>query len=366
MDAKSKRFLHDLLATSTPSGYEEPGQAVVAKFLGDFADDTRVDVHGNLHASRNANAPFRVMLCGHVDEIGLMIMHIDAKGFLYVAPVGGVHAPGLQCERVLVHTANGPVPGVIGAKPIHMMDAKERENSQSKIHEYWVDIGAKNKREAEKRVALGDVATIAAPVTEMGGRLVARGMDDRIGVFVVAEAMKLLAKTDLAVALHVVSTVQEEIGLRGARTSAFGIDPHIGIAVDVSFATDVPGANPKLVGEAKLGGGPILHRGAYSHNPAVHRLLQKAAKDAKIKTQMQPVANLGAGTDGNALQINRAGVAVGVVSIPNRYMHSPVEMVDLADVDNAAKLLARFVANLKGNEKLAPGVLPSAKAKPEG
>ena len=239
MDAKSRKFLFDLLATGTPSGYEEPGQAVVRKYLAPFADQVRTDVHGNLHAVKNPKAPFRVMFTGHVDEIGLMVMHIDEKGYLSVARVGGVYVPGLQGQRVVLHTAKGPVPGVIGVKPIHLMSAKERDAAVTEIDKIWIDIGAKDKAEAEKWVALGDVATIDVPPREMvGGRFVARGLDDRIGVFVVAEALRLLAKAKINVALHVVSTVQEEIGLRGARTSAFSVEPHIGVAVDVGFATD--------------------------------------------------------------------------------------------------------------------------------
>ncbi len=353
MDKAASEFLTTLLSTPTPSGYEQAGQAVVEKYLKPYAQDIRRDVHGNLHAVLNAKADFRVMLSGHCDEIGMMVMHIDDKGFVYVSAVGGVYVPLLQGERIVIHSAKGPVPGVIGVKPIHLMDAKERESAVFKIHELWVDIGAKDKAEAEEMVEPGDAATIDRGVLKLpNGRLVARGLDDRIGVYVVAEALRLTAKEKLNVAVHMVSSVQEEIGLRGATTAAYGIDPHIGIAVDVSFATDFPGCNPKLVGDASLGGGPILSRGP-NFNPVVYDRLVRAAKDCRIKTQIHPIQR-GSGTDANAMQLTRSGVAAGLVSVPCRYVHSAVETISTKDADNCAKLLARFLVNLKGSERLIP------------
>ena len=352
MDATALKFLKKLLSVPTPSGYEAPGQEIVAEYLKPYADAIRRDAHGNLHAVKNPDAARRVMFSGHVDEIGLMIMTINDKGFLYAAAIGGVHAPSLIGERIVVHTAKGPVRGVIGQKPIHHMEAKERESAAVKITDLHIDIGAKDKKDAESMVALGDVATIDKTWIEVAnGRIVARGLDDRAGVFAVAEALRLLAKDKIKVALHVVSSVQEEIGLRGATTAAFGIDPWCGVAVDVGFATDFPGAEAKLCGEATLGGGPILHRGA-NFNHALLKLLDQAAKDGKIATQMQPIPR-GSGTDANAIQLSRAGVPAGLVSVPTRYMHTPVEMISLDDLENCAKLLARFVKNLTGRESFA-------------
>jgi endoglucanase len=353
MDKTAKQFLSDLLHSPTPSGYEQPGQAVVEKYVKPFADEVKKDVHGNLHAVLNPKANMRVMLAGHCDEIGLMVMYIDDKGFLYISSVGGVYVPLLQGERIIIHTAKGPVPGVIGVKPIHLMDQKERDSAVTKMHDLWVDIGAKDKAEAEDMVELGDVATIDRGLLELpNDKIVARGLDDRIGVFVVAEALRLASKEKLNVAVHMVSTVQEEIGLRGAHTAAFGIDPQIGIAVDVGFATDFPNCNPKMVGEASLGGGPILHRGP-NFNPVVYDRLVSAGKDARIKIQNQPIQR-GSGTDANSIQLTRSGAAAGLISIPCRHMHSPAEMVSTKDVDNAAKLLAKFLVRLKGTERLIP------------
>lgn len=353
MDKAANEFLEKLLGTPSPSGSEEEAQKVVANYVKPFADDVKRDVHGNLHAVVNPKANMRVMLSGHVDEIGLMIMHIDDKGFLYVSTVGGIYVPLLQGERVVFQTAKGPVRGVVGVKPIHLMDAKERDAAVSKVQDLWIDIGAKDKAEAEDMVELGDVGVVDRGILRLpNDRMVCRGHDDRIGVFVVAEALRLVAKDRPKVAVHMVSSVQEEIGLRGAKTAAYGIDPHIGIAVDVGFATDFPNCNPKLCGEAALGGGPILSCGPNFNKPVYERLLA-AGKEARIKVQIQPISRA-SGTDANVIQVNGSGVAAGLISVPCRYMHSSAEMVNLKDVENSAKLLARFILRLKGTEKLVP------------
>ena len=352
MNDTALRFLQELMSKPTPSGYEQPGQKVVAAYMRRYADEVKTDTHGNVHGVLNPKGKRRVMLAGHCDEIGLMVMHIDEKGFLYMSAIGGVNVPLLQGERILIHGKQGPVPGVIGVKAIHLMTAEERKKSADKMEDLWVDIGAKNRKDAQKVVALGDVATINTGWIELRGDLVAaRGFDDRIGAFIIADVLRLLQSKKVSVAVHAVSTVQEELGLRGAHTAAFGIDPHVGLAVDVGFATDFPGMNPKQVGEAKLGGGPILHCGANFH-PRVLELLEAAAKRARVKTQMQPCPR-GTGTDANIIQLTRAGVPAGLVSIPNRYMHSPVEVVALRDVENAVKLIAEFILTLKPTEDFA-------------
>lgn len=353
MDKNAKATLQELLSMPTPSGYEQPGQAVLRDYMKKYAESVETDVHGNLHGVLNSNGKLRVMLAGHCDEIGLMIMHIDDKGYLYFASVGGVNLQLLQGQRVVIHASRGPVVGVIGVKPIHLMSAKEREGGIKHAHDLWIDIGARDRKDAEKLVEPGDVATIDAGWTELRNGLVAsRGFDDRIGAFIVADVLRLLKGKRLNVAVHAVSTVQEEIGLRGARTAAFGIDPHIGLAVDVGFATDFPGMNAKQVGEAKVGEGPILHRGP-NFNPCVYDLLKSAAKSSRIKVQQQPISR-GSGTDANAIQINRAGAAAGLISIPNRYMHSASEVLALRDVEATVKLIAAFIRKLKPSTNLIP------------
>lgn len=352
MNKRALTFLKTLMETPTPSGWEAGGQNVVAEYASDYADIVSTDVHGNVHAVLNPGADVRVMLAGHCDEIGLMVQHIDEQGYLTMSCIGGVNVPLLQGERILIHTPKGNVPGVIGVKPVHLMDSKERENATTKVHELWVDIGAKSRKDAEKVVTLGDVATIDAGWIELrNGLVAARGFDDRIGAFAVVDVLRRLKGTSLNVSLHVVSTVQEEVGLRGARTAAFTVDPHLGIAVDVGFATDYPNMNAKVVGPAKLGGGPILHRGPTYH-PRWLEVIQAAARTAKIETQMQPEAR-GTGTDAFALQLTRGGVASALISIPSRYMHSPVETIALKDAEQTSALIAATILSLDGVDPLA-------------
>ncbi len=349
MNKQALRFLKDLLATPTPTGSEEAGQKIVADYMRAYADHVETDVHGNVHGIVNPNGKYRVMLAGHCDEIGLMVQHIDDKGFLIMSVLGGMQESLLQAERIVIQGRKGPVPGVFGVKPIHLLRQDADKAKPPAIHDLWVDIGAKSRKDAEKHVCVGDVATIDAHWIELAnGRIACRGLDDRIGAFVVADTLRLLKGRKLNVAVHAVSTVQEEVGLRGAKTAAFGVDPAVGLAVDVTFATDYPDMNPKIVGESKLGDGPVLHCGP-THNKKALEGLRRAARKAKIKTQMQPEPR-GAGTDAFAMHMTRAGVAAGLVSVPCRNLHSAVETVALADAEQSVELLARFLADLSGNE----------------
>ena len=353
MNQTSLSFLKKLLSTPTPSGSEHEGQTVVAEYMEKYCDEVERDVHGNVHGVLNPGSGRRVMLSGHCDEIGLMVQYIDDKGYVYVSALGGINVPLLPAERVIFNGKKGPVAGVIGVKPIHLQTEKERKEGPNKIHELWVDIGARDRKDAERVLDLGDVGTINTGWIELRNGLVAcRGFDDRIGAFVIADVLRALKGKHLQVSLHAVSTVQEEVGLRGARTAAFKIDPHIGIAVDVGFGTDFPGMNEKIVGTASLGKGPVLHRGP-TYNKRLLDLLEKAARSRKIKTQMQPESR-GSGTDAFAMQLTRSGVASGLVSVPSRYMHSPVETIALSDARDTVKLLAEFVSSLSGRERLVP------------
>jgi len=351
MNREALSFLKALLATPTPSGFETEGQGRVAEYMGRYADIVKTDVHGNVHGIINPDGPVRVMLAGHCDEIGLMVQHIDDKGFLYVSALGGVNVPLLQGERILIQGRHGPVPGVVGVRPIHLMTQQEREKSVTKIHELWVDIGAKNRKDAEKAVALGDTAVINTGWNELRNGLVAcRAFDNRIGAFIVADVLRAIQGADLQVAVHAVSTVQEEVGLRGATTAAFGIDPHIGIAVDVGFATDFPEMDPKITGAASLNAGPVLHPGP-TYNPRLLTLIRETAAKAKLKTQLQPEPR-GANTDAYAMHMTRAGAAAALISVPCRYMHSPVETIALRDATDTVKLIAAVLKRLTGGEAL--------------
>lgn len=350
--AESQQFLETLLTTPSPTGFEERLQGVVEASMRPFADEIRRDVHGNLLAIKNPNAPFRIMLAGHCDQIALIVNYIDAEGFLYVLPLGGWDPMHLVGQRVVIETASGPVPGVLGKKPIHLLNEEERKKVP-KIHELWIDIGARTKEDAEQSVNIGDPVTLELEFRRLRNNLIASpAMDDKAGVWVVMEALKRLTHLAPEVGVAAVSTVAEEAGLRGARTSAYGFDPQIGIAVDVTFATDCPTIEKKQNGEVKLGGGPVLARGPAMNTKLVSGMVA-VARERAIPFQM--VADVKTmSTDTGAIQINRAGVATSLVSLPNRYMHSAVEVVSLDDLDNAAELIARYVESVTPSIELIP------------
>ena len=354
MDKARLDFLRRCMKTVCPSGFEEEFSLVWRQEADRFADRTWVDVHGNTFAVVNEGGGPRVMLAGHADEIGLMITYIDDNGYLSISGIGGWDTQVLPGQRVRIQGKDGPILGVIGRKPIHLLEAEERKKVV-KITSLWIDIGAKDKKEAASLVELGDPAVLDYGFAELRNNLVvARGFDDRIGAFVVLEAARLVAAMNPTVAVYAVATVQEEIGLRGARTSAFGIDPHVGIAVDVGFATDTPGMGEekKKVGDIAMGKGPIITRGP-NINPKLFRLLVATAKEQDIPYQIEGVSR-GTGTDANAIQLTRSGVATGLISIPNRYMHSPCEMVHLEDLENIAKLLAHTSAVIDSSTDFIP------------
>jgi len=353
MEKERQVFLEKLMAVWCPSGFEEEAQAVVRERLAGHCDEIRTDVHGNVLAGLNVKAPLRVMLAGHVDEIGLMVVHIDDSGYLFFQSIGGFDVNVLVGQRVRVHGAGGTVQGVIGRKPIHLLTEEERK-MPVKMEDLFIDIGARDGKDARQRVRVSDPVTLDAELKYLLNDLVAaRGFDDRIGAFVVAETMRELFARKPRVAVWSVATVQEEVGLRGARTSAYGLDPHVGLAVDVGFTSDYPGVEKKKAGECRMGQGPIIARGP-NINPVVFQGLERVAKARRIPHQFQAEPRA-TGTDANALQINRAGVAAGLVSVPNRYMHSPNEVVSLKDADNCIRLLTEYVLSLRPTDTFVPG-----------
>jgi endoglucanase len=346
MDDQSHAFLKQVLETPSPSGFEQPVQALVRRWAGDFADEVRTDAHGNVFAGRfppgkPADAP-RVMLAGHCGQIALMVQYIDGEGFLYVQPIGGWDMQILLGQYVSVWTKGGPVTGVVARRAIHLLTPEERK----KVPEFtdvWVDAGFKNKEEAEQAVRPGDPVTFALGYRDLRNGLAASpAMDDKVGLWVVMEAVRHLRGRTLQAAVYGVSTVAEEIGLRGAVTATYSVKPTVGLAVDVTHATDTPGNDKKTQGEIKCGGGPVVYRGP-NINPRVFDRLEAVANQHNIPVQVRG-APKATGTDANAMQVSRQGVAAGLIGIPNRYMHSPVEVVHLDDLANAAKLLAEFCA----------------------
>jgi len=352
IDSHALAFFKTVLETPSPSGYESPLQEVVRRFASGFADEVKTDVHGNVMAVRNPGGQRRVMLAGHCDQIALIVQYIDNEGFIYIQSIGGWDPQILVGQRTTVWTESGPIPGVIGRKPIHLLTEEERKQVP-KLKDLWVDVGSKNKEETEKLVKIGDPVTVELAYRELrNGRAVSSAMDDKCGLWVVMEALRRVDAKKLGWAVYAVSTVQEEVGLRGARTSAFGIDPEVGVAVDVTHATDCPTVEKKEEGDIALGKGPVIERGP-NMNPKVVRRLVKIAEDEKIPFQMA-ASGKATGTDANSIQVTRAGVATGLVSIPNRYMHSPVEMISLDDLDRCATLLARFCERLAADEDFTP------------
>jgi tetrahedral aminopeptidase len=344
MHEASLSFLKSLLETPSPSGFERPVQELVRSWAKPYADEVRTDRHGNLIAVRNPEGQPRIMLAGHCDQIALMVQYVDDNGFLYVQPIGGWDMQILLGQKLTVWSRTGPLTAVVSRRAPHLMTAEEK-NKVPHFQDIWVDIGAKDRKEAEELVSCGDPVTFALGYRELRNQLVVSpAMDDKVGVWTVMETLRLLHGRPLQAAVFCVSTVQEEIGLRGATTSAYGIHPTIGIAVDVCHATDTPGNDKKQIGETKVGAGPALFRGP-NINPRVFERLEDAAKNKEIPIQVRG-APRATGTDANAIQLSRDGVAAGLVGIPNRYMHSPVEVVSLDDLDRAAQLLAEFSATV--------------------
>ncbi|MBX7142868.1 MAG: M42 family metallopeptidase [Oligoflexia bacterium] len=353
MDKSSKQFLFDLLTTPSPSGFEQKIQRVVKGYVKSFAETVEVDLHGNLIAGINTKAKRRVMLAGHCDQIGFMVKSINKEGYISLAPVGGIDTGVMPAAHITIWTDKGPLKGVVGRKAIHLQSAEERGGGKVDIDKVWVDIGAKNQKEAERQIQIGDPATFELGVTELGNDLVVSpALDDKSGLFVAMECLRLCAKSKLNVALYAVSSVQEEVGLRGAKTAAYSIDPEIGIAIDVTHASDYPGLDPAKVTPCKLGAGPVIMRGP-NINPVVESQLVMMAKKNKIKYQLCPYPGI-LGNDANPIQVSRGGVAAASIGIPNRYMHTQVETCCLKDLEDSAKLLAAFVKSIGPKSDFRP------------
>lgn len=357
MRAESLDFFKEIVNTPSPSGYEEHAAEVYRQYCKDFADKIHTDVHGNVWAIANPDAEMKVMLAGHMDEIGFIVHYIDEQGMLYFSTIGGHDSAIIVGQRVWVH-GKERVPGVIGRKAIHLLEDDERKK-KPEVKDYWIDIGASSKEEVEKLISLGDVATYQWEYQQLlGDRAVARGFDNKMGSFIVAEALRLLKKKgglDKNVGVYAVATVQEEIGLRGARTASFGIAPQTGLAVDVNHAIDYPGLSKSRYGQLDVGKGPSVMRGANT-NPITFKMICEGGAKEKIPYQVD-VAPGGTGTDGNAMQLNMSGMAVGILGVPLRYMHTPCELLSLTDVENCAKLMAAYCRLVKPNTDFTPRIM---------
>ncbi len=354
MRKESLTFFKDIVNMPSPSGYEQKAAAVYRKYTNKFADKVRTDVHGNTIAILNPDAKMKVMLAGHIDEIGFMVHYIDDQGYLYFGGIGGHDSAIPVGQRVWVH-GKERIPGVIGRKAIHLLEEDERKK-KPELKDLWIDIGADDKKKAQKVVSIGDVVTFQYEFQElMGDRVTARGFDNKMGAFIVAEALRLLATDgglDKNVGIYAVATVQEEVGLRGAHTAAYGIAAQTGLAVDVNHAVDFPGVSKARYGQLDVGKGPSVARGA-NVNPVVFGLLMEAAKKDRIPYQVDATPGA-SGTDAWAMQIARGGMATGLLGVALRYMHTPVEVLSTRDVDNCAKLMAGYCRKVKPNTDFTP------------
>jgi endoglucanase len=345
-------FLKSLVESTGPSGYETETQRIWSDRVRDVADKLHTDLLGSCIAVLNPGSALRVMIDAHIDEIGFIIKYIDDNGYLYFSTIGGFDGSTLPGNRVRILTANGPVLGVIGRKPIHLMDQDERKKAPE-IKKLWIDIGAANREAAETLVSIGDAGGRAHGLERMHGSLVtANSFDDRVGGYVVAEAFRNLAAMRPNIGIFASSSSQEEIGLRGARASAYDIDASIGVAVEVTFATDHPQTVKTEQGDIRIGAGPVIDVGANT-NPRVFRRLIAAAETEGIPYQIEANPS-GTGTDQNVMQMTRSGMATGLISIPLRYLHTSSEIISLDDVDKAVALLTRFVQTVDATVDWTP------------
>ena len=354
MRPESFDFLKAIEETPSVSGFEQPVARIIRKRMARFADEIKTDVHGNVTAVLNPKAPIKVMLAGHMDQIGFLVNYIGDSGYVHVCAVGGIDTAVLPGSRVTIHAKGGPITGIIGRKAIHLMKQEERNAGKIELVDVAVDCGFKDKKQAQEFIDVGDPITYQLGLEKlMNDNVVSPGLDNKVGSFVVMEALRLLSdEKKLNVGVYSVATVQEEIGLRGARTAAYHIDPQVGWAVDVCHASDYAAVDKRTAGDVTMAGGPVIARGA-NINPVLYDLALDTAKKAKIPYQIDAAPGA-TGTDANAMQISRGGMAVGLISIPNRYMHTQVELCNLNDLDNCAKLLAETIKRIDAKTSFIP------------
>lgn len=348
-------FLERFMNTNGPSGFEFEAAACYRQYAETFAHKVTTDVMGNTIAVLNENAPFKVMLAGHYDEIGFQVTYISEEGFVYFRPVGGVDKNTIPGLEVNILTDTGALPGIIGRKAIHLQSPKERD-TPSELKDLWIDTGIEDGAKVKELVKVGDAVSFRTNYHRAGeNRIISKSLDDKIGAFVAIEVLKKLSSMDIPVGVYAVGTVQEEIGARGARTSSFNINAQVGFCMDVGHATDVPGVDKKSAGDVKLGGGPILTRNA-DNNPVLVRKMMEYANKNSLPYQLVCGGKATGGTDTCVMQIAQSGMATSLVSIPNRYMHTPVEICDLRDVENAIEILAGVISTFTGKESFIPGI----------
>lgn len=353
MRTESIEFLKRLVNTPSPSGNEPRGQRVWLDYAKKFADETYWDAYGNCVAVLNKGGSPRLMLAGHADEIAMTVNFINKEGFIHVRKVGGVDPAIMRGQRVNIHTRDGDVRGVIGNVAPHLTrQDSPGDRKAPKMEELFIDIGVKSRAEAEKVVRIGDPITLVDEFEILRGDIaVARAFDNRIGTFAVAEALRLLRESEKKPKAEIlaVSNIMEEVGLFGVRQIAYTLKPDVALVVDVTHATDYPCVNQCAHGDIKMGQGPTLTHGGCNH-PEVLARVEAVAKQKKIKLQHEAMSNT-SGTDTDAIFWTRGGIPSGLISLPNRYMHSPVEVVSLRDLEQIPELMAAFALSLKPGEE---------------
>jgi putative aminopeptidase FrvX len=350
MRDESLKFLKTLVNTPSPVGHEARGQRVWMDYAAQFADTTYSDSYGNCVAVLNQGGSPRLMLAGHADEIAMAVNYIDSDGFIYVRKMGGVDAAITKAQRVIIHTRNGPVKGVVGNVAPHLTKSDDNPKPP-KIHDLFIDIGARNAKETGKLVQIGDPITLSDEFDMLRGDLaVARAFDNRIGTFAVAETLRLLgaSKNKIKAEVCAVSNIQEEVGLLGARQIAYSLKPDVALVVDVTHATDYPTVSKTQHGNVKIGAGPAITHGGSNHPEVVSRI-EQVAKTRKIPLQHEASSST-SGTDTDSIFWTRGGIPSALISLPDRYMHSPVEVVSLKDLEMIPELMAAFALSLKSRE----------------
>lgn len=365
MKKKDLKLLKKIVETPSPTGCETAVAEIVRTQLGPLSDDIATDTMGSVHATYDGAAHngasdgkrHTLMLAAHMDEIGLMVTYISDGGFLYISSVGGVDAAILPGMRVDVHTSEGPVRGVVGRKPIHLIEPDERKNV-TPIDSLVIDLGMPAKK-VKKLVSVGDTITMAQGFERLGKDMaVSRAFDDKVGVYIACRVFENLAQDpDFRSRFVAAITVQEEIGTRGAITSAHSVNPDVALAFDVTHATDYPGIDKTKYGDIQCGKGPVIARGPNINSVVFDRLV-KAANDCGIKYQIEAEPSV-TGTDARSIQVSRDGIPTGLVSIPLRYMHTPTETIDLNDVEDTIKLISRFAIDLSEVRDFIP--MPATK-----
>lgn len=349
MEKERQDFLLDLLTTPSPSSMEMGIQKKWIDYVKPFAEDIITDNAGNAIGVLNKEAEVKILLAGHCDEIGLVINRIDDQGYLHFDKMGGINPKAAIGMKVTVLGYNQTITGVIGVNAQHHGGIK----GDFDLEDLFIDCGAKSKDEMEKIVQIGDLVVYKRePEILMDRYISGRGLDNRTGAFIVAEVLRRLAKKNLNVGVYAASTVNEETNMGGAYFAAAGIEPTMAIACDVTFATDYPGVNKNKYGDIRLEGGPVLAKGA-PINIKMNRLLEKAANDLNMTVQYE-LTPRSTGTDADRMRLTGRGVPVSLVSLPLRYMHSPVETASIQDIDEEIDLLVKMIESLTGEESLNP------------